>query len=199
MQKIPLSVVTVSSSQSQAGTYALILDEIGGKRRIPIIIGPYEAQAIVLELEQIKAQRPVTHDLFKTFALAHNIHVTEVTISRFTHGVFFSEIHTRDHEGNDRVIDSRTSDAIAIALRFKCPIFTYESVISITGIQQEQGSMMDPEVENEEMSFGEPSESLEEVPLARLQKMLDDAILREEYELASQIRDEINRRKDTDG
>jgi uncharacterized protein len=197
MEKIELTVVTVSTSQSQLGTYALILDEKYGTRRIPIIIGPYEAQAIVFELEQMKPERPFTHDLFRSFAFAHDIILKEVIINRFINGVFFSEIHSMDKEGNMKSVDSRTSDAVALALRFHCPIFTYESIISETALQppSQTGS---GEEEEEESGTSIPLEDLNQFGLQKLEKMLEEAVASEDYELASKIRDEINRRKNTD-
>lgn len=199
MHKIPLAVVAVSGSKSQAGSYALFLDEIGGNRRIPVIIGAYEAQSIVLELEQIKPPRPVTHDLFKTLALAHGITVKEVTISRLANGIFYAEIHTEDAAGNEKVIDARTSDAVAIALRFRCPVFTYESVISAANIVPREDVETEEESGNEESGEAETPEGLKSLPIERLQMMLDDAIANEDYEHASRIRDEINQRKVSDG
>lgn len=199
MQKIPLAVVAVSGSKSQTGSYALFLDEIGGNRRIPVIIGAYEAQSIVLELEQIKPPRPVTHDLFKTLALAHGIMVKEVTISRLEKGVFYAEIRTEDAAGNEKVIDARTSDAVAIALRFRCPVFTYESVISAANIVPQDDMEPEEETDVEETGQTDTPEGLTGLPLERLQIMLDDAIAHEDYELASRIRDEINQRKASDG
>ncbi|HRZ43034.1 MAG TPA: bifunctional nuclease family protein [Bacteroidales bacterium] len=199
MQKIPLAVVAVSGSKSQTGSYALFLDEIGGNRRIPVIIGAYEAQSIVLELEQIKPPRPVTHDLFKTLALAHGITVREVTISRLANGIFYAEIHTEDAAGNEKVIDARTSDAVAIALRFKCPLFTYESVISAANIVPRED--VDPEEDSgiEAAGHTDTPEGLKGLSSEQLLTMLDDAVAREDYELASRIRDEINQRKVSDG
>ncbi len=197
MSKIELNVVGISSSQTQSGGYALILAEREGTRRLPIIIGVYEAQSIAIYIENMKPPRPLTHDLFKTFAIEHQIIVKEVLISKFQEGIFYAEIHSIDAQGNEVVTDARTSDAVAIALRFNCPIYTTEQVISQTGIQFE------PEAEDEENEIGELTEpnktdhtdDLQDLSHEDLKTMLDEAISSENYELASKIRDEINRRK----
>lgn len=197
MEKIALDIVGISSSQTQMGAYALILAERSGSRRLPIIIGAYEAQAIAIELEKMKPQRPLTHDLFRSFALSHQIIVKEIVINKFQEGVFFAEIYSIDPNGNEVVTDSRTSDAIAIALRFDCSVYTYESVLSQTGIVIEPEP--EEEEDEEEVSFHEtPVEQLHDLQdydLEKLKSMLEEAVNKEHYELASKIRDEINRRK----
>jgi uncharacterized protein len=195
MTRIELDVFGISSSQTQTGAYALILSERHGNRRMPIIIGAYEAQAIAIELEKMRPQRPLTHDLFRTFALAHRIRIKEVLISKFQEGIFFAEIYSEDAEGQEVVIDARTSDAVAIALRFDCPVYTVEEVISQTGIHMEP----DPE-DMDEGDIGEEDREISGKTLSdydsnTLKAMLDEAVKGENYELASQIRDEINRRK----
>jgi len=195
MARIELDVVGISSSQTQTGAYALILAERYGNRRMPIIIGAYEAQAIAIELEKMRPQRPLTHDLFRTFALAHQISIREVLISKFQEGIFYAEIYSVDGEGQEVVIDARTSDAVAIALRFGCPVYTVEEVINQTGITMDA----DPESIEDEDTFGEPGETtpkgLTDYDTDTLKSMLEEAVKGENYELASQIRDEINRRK----
>jgi uncharacterized protein len=197
MTRIELDVVGISSSQTQTGAYALILAERLGHRRLPIIIGAFEAQAIVIELEKMRPQRPLTHDLFRTFAMAHQIMIREVLISKFQEGIFYAEIYSVDTNGDEVVIDARTSDAVAIALRFNCPVYTVEEVMTQAGIT------MDPDPEEEEDEdgditgdTGEPkTKSLADYDTDALKVMLEDAVKGENYELASQIRDEINRRK----
>jgi hypothetical protein len=194
MEKIRLDIIGMSYSQSQSGAYALILGERDGNRRLPIIIGGFEAQSIAIELEKIKTPRPLTHDLFKAFADAYHIEITEVIISKFSEGVFYAKLLCTDGTAIKEV-DSRTSDAIALALRFSCPVFTYENIMSAAGILMEE--------EAELLKQNEPSP--EEVPieqvtfsdatLTELKEMLQSAIENEEYEKASSIRDEINRRK----
>jgi uncharacterized protein len=198
MEKIQLEIIGMSYSQSQSGAYALILGEMNGKRRLPIIIGGFEAQSIAIELEKIKTPRPLTHDLFKSLATSFNININEVIINKFSEGVFYAVLVCTD--GNiDMEIDSRTSDAIAIALRFHCPIFTFESIMTSAGI------MIDEEMEKNQPSQKSPvipSQSMEEEDvsfsqssLAELREMLQSAVENEEYEKASKIRDELNKRK----
>ena len=138
MEKIRLEIIGMSYSQSQSGAYALILGERDGKRKLPIIIGGFEAQAIAIELEKIKTPRPLTHDLFKSFAEAFNIRVSEIIVNKFHEGVFYAVLICSDSE-TEIEIDSRTSDAIALALRFNCPIYTYENIMVAAGIVMEEG------------------------------------------------------------
>jgi bifunctional DNase/RNase len=196
MDKIKLKVLGISYSQTQSGAYALILAEEDGEKRIPIIIGGFEAQAIAIELEGLKPPRPLTHDLFINFADAYNINIIDVTINRLEEGIFYSEI-TCDN-GNSRIkIDARTSDSIALALRFKCPIFTTREVMEKAGIE------LDPEQSTEETSAPKPKTSKKEQKekysgksIDDLKKLLDEAIEKENYELASEIRDEIKQREE---
>ena len=198
MEKIQLEIIGMSYSQSQSGAYALILGEMNGKRRLPIIIGGFEAQSIAIELEKIKTPRPLTHDFFKSLATSFNITINEVIINKFSEGVFYAVLVCTD--GNiEMEIDSRTSDAIAIALRFLCPIYTFESIMASAGImidedmEKTQTSKKSPRIpsdspEEEEVSFSQLS-------LAELREMLQSAVENEEYEKASKIRDELNKRK----
>jgi uncharacterized protein len=199
MEKIQLEIIGMSYSQSQSGAYALILGEMNGTRRLPIIIGGFEAQSIAIELEKIKTPRPLTHDLFKSFATSFNIKINEVIINKFSEGVFYAILVCTD--GNiEMEIDSRTSDAIAIALRFHCPIYTFESIMASAGI------MIDEEMEKTQTSqksstiHSNAPEEEEEVSfsllsLVELREMLQSAVEKEEYEKASKIRDELNKRK----
>ena len=202
MEKIQLEIIGMSYSQSQSGAYALILGEMNGKRRLPIIIGGFEAQTIAIELEKIKTPRPLTHDLFKSLATSFNITVNEVIINKFSEGVFYAVLVCTDGD-IEMEIDSRTSDAIAIALRFNCPIYTFESIMASAGI------MIDEEMEKTQTSgkspaipsqSGEEEDEEEEVSfsqlsIAELREMLKSAVENEEYEKASKIRDELNKRK----
>ncbi len=196
MKKLKLEIVGLSYSQTQTGAYALVLGEAKGKRRLPIIIGGFEAQAIAIELEKMTPSRPLTHDLFKSFAETFNILVNEVIIYNLVEGIFFAKLICNDGS-RDVEIDARTSDAIALAVRFDCPIYTYEFILSSAGIiLEDQTATADTvkgaeEVAVENRDNGEfGSRSTEE-----LQEMLSQALSDEEYERASKIRDELNQRK----
>jgi len=194
MQKIRLELTGMSYSQSQSGAYAIILGEEGGKRKLPIIIGSFEAQAIAIEIEKIKTPRPLTHDLFRSFAEAFHIQITEVIINKFSEGVFFAELVCTDGK-TTREVDSRTSDAIALALRFRCPIYTYDHIMLAAGIimDEEQQDAVNEETEiNKDV---DQATDLTVLSLTELKKMLKKAVENEEYEQASRIRDEINHRK----
>ena len=195
MKKLKLEIVGLSYSQTQTGAYALVLGEAKGKRRLPIIIGGFEAQAIAIELEKMTPSRPLTHDLFKSFAETFNILVNEVIIYNLVEGIFFAKLICNDGT-RDVEIDARTSDAIALAVRFDCPIYTYEFILSSAGIiLEDQTSLTEPgtseQVSVETVGDGEfGSRSTEE-----LKEMLNQALSDEEYERASKIRDELNQRK----
>ena len=192
MDKIKLNILGLSVSQSQSGAYALVLAEESGERRIPIIIGPIEAQSIAIQLEGLKPPRPLTHDLFKYMASSFDILILEVIIYKLEEGIFYSEL-VCENFSNKVKIDSRTSDAVALAIRFKCPIYANESVLQMAGISSSDfGKTMN---ESEQDSEVEEDIRLEEKSVQELEKMLNDAINSENYELASQIRDEINKRK----
>ena len=190
-----LNISELSSSQTQTGAYALILEVNGSNKRIPIIIGAYEAQAIALQLEGLKPSRPLTHDLFQSFTNAFNISVIEVEINRFSEGVFYARIICFD--GARKVeIDSRTSDAVALAVRFNCPIYCDDEVIKQTAIEMEE-----EEDDDDFLDFELPDDDLEdltkpsELTLKELEALLQKMIDEENYEEASRIRDEINQRK----
>ena len=194
MDRIRLEIIGMSYSQSQSGAYALILGEQGGARRLPIIIGGFEAQAIAVELEKMKPSRPLTHDLFKNFAEHYNIFIKEVVIDKFMEGVFFAKLVCM--QGNDETeIDARTSDAVALAIRFRCPIYTYENIMSEAGIIMEDKA--DELIEGEDISTIDEGGTTEYSKYGsdELSEVLKKAIENEEYEKASRIRDEINRRK----
>jgi len=194
MQKIRLNILGLSVSQTQSGAYALVLAEENGDRRIPIIIGPVEAQAIAIQLEGLKPPRPLTHDLIKNIAIAFDIVLLEVTIYKLEEGIFYSELLC-EMNGKEVIIDSRTSDAVALALRFKCPIYTSEEILTKSGIvlnADEEFPTSDPLLGEE----SEPSDS----PFANysqqeLEEMLNEAIQNEDYEKASVIKNEIDNRK----
>ncbi len=190
MEKLKLDIVGLSYSQTQSGAYALVLGESTGKRRLPIIIGGFEAQAIAIELEKMTPSRPLTHDLFKNFAEEFHINISEVIIYNLVEGIFFSKLIC-EKDGEEIEIDSRTSDAIALAVRFNCPIYTYEFVLGSAGILLEDDFDKDEETlqESTPEATGPKSLSLEE-----LNQQLSIALENEDYESASKLRDEINKR-----
>ncbi|HOP57798.1 MAG TPA: bifunctional nuclease family protein [Bacteroidales bacterium] len=193
MKRVKLKVMGISYSQTQSGAYALLLIEENGDRRIPIIIGGFEAQAIVIKLENLEPPRPLTHDLFKKVADQFNIAVIEVIIDKLEEGVFFSKLVCNNGE-KEYIIDSRTSDAVAIALRFGCPIYINEEILekaqltnapSDTDIVSEEGTGKSEEAGSE---FSHLSDE-------ELYKMIDEAVKTEDYEKAASIRDELEKRK----
>ena len=151
MEKIKLEIAGLSYSQTQSGAYALVLAETKGKRRLPIIIGGFEAQAIAIELEKMTPSRPLTHDLFKNFAEEYNINISEVIIYNLVEGIFFAKLIC-EQDGTEIEIDSRTSDAIALAVRFECPIYTYEFVLSSAGIILDDEETEESELVEEELN-----------------------------------------------
>lgn len=200
MKKVQLDIVGLSYSQTQTGAYALVLGEVNGKRRLPIIIGAFEAQAIAIELEKMTPSRPLTHDLFKTFAETFNVTVTEVIIYNLVEGIFYAKLICND--GNqDYEIDARTSDAIALAVRFACPVYTYEFILSTAGIILEEDPAVTPSTEGESMeeqtvaAGGSDDNEYHSKSTEELKTMLQTALEDEQYELASRIRDELNNRK----
>lgn len=196
MQKIKLNILGLSVSQSQSGAYALVLAEENGDRRIPIIIGPIEAQSIAIQLEGLKPPRPLTHDLFKHLATAFEIKVTEVIIYKLEEGIFYSELVCMRNE-KQIIIDSRTSDAVALSLRFDCPIYTTNEILQRAGIVIEFENEHTQEEWHQPLS-DEPirgKHEYEKYTSAELKQMLSNAIHAEDYEKASAIRDEITRRR----
>jgi len=192
LKKIELNIVGLSYSQAQSNSYALVLGEVNGKRRLPIVIGHYEAQAIALELEKMKPSRPLTHDLFYNFATTFGINIVEVQITKFHEGIFYATLLC-DNGLSMHEIDSRTSDAVALSIRFHCPIFTTEDIMSQAGILFE-----------EEISSAESTDDLSDedlnsdfkiLTLTELEDELQKAVDNEDYEKASLIRDEIRKRK----
>ena len=194
MEKVKLVIAGLSYSQTQSGAYALMLVEVGGKRRVPIIIGGFEAQAIAVELEKMKPTRPLTHDLFKSFALAYDIYLKEVIIYNFHEGIFYAKLIC-EKDGVVTEIDSRTSDAIAISVRFNCPIFTYSSILEEAGTIIEEGFDLDEIPEEEDFTEDEDDGTLVALSLAELEDKLIEAIENEDYETASKIRDELKKHK----
>ena len=201
MDKIRLEILGLSSSQSQSGSFALVLGEKPGKRRLPIIIGMFEAQAIAIEIEKIIPNRPMTHDLFKSFAGNFNFSIKEIIISDLKEGVFFAKIVC---ENENKLIESaaRPSDAIAIGLRFNAPIYTYEAMLAEAGIEltdEDEQEIPDIQQELEQIrpkkeKSSAGSEKLKDATVDELKALLDKAIEQEDYEKAAKIRDEINKR-----
>lgn len=190
MQKIELTILGLSYSQTQTNSYALILGEVNGKRRLPIVIGHFEAQAIALELEKMKPSRPLTHDLFKSFADTFGITIEEVIINKFQEGIFYALLVCNDDIKINH-IDSRTSDAIALAIRFGCPIYTYEHIMAQAGIAYEDETA-EPETTGSDTE--ENTSEFSMLSLEELNEELQKAVDNEEYERASLIRDEITKR-----
>jgi bifunctional DNase/RNase len=194
MHRVKLKVLGISYSQTQSGAYALILIEENGDRRVPIIIGGFEAQSIVIKLENLEPPRPLTHDLFKSFADEFNISLIEVMIYKLEEGVFYSRLLCNNGE-KELSIDSRTSDAVALALRFGCPIYITEEILEKAGITiTPSGEETNAESENENLFEG-GSSGFETYSDEELYKMIDEAVKTEDYERAATIRDEIEKRK----
>ena len=194
MDKIRLDILGLSASQTSSGSFALILGERGGNRRLPIVIGMFEAQAIAIEIEQITPNRPMTHDLFRSLAENFKINITEIVISELREGVFFAHLACE----NDRSvasIDARPSDAIAIALRFGVPIFTTENVLSEAGIILTDNDDENAEIVKEDVpSSARGNTSIRSASKDELEDMLKKALENEDYEGAARIRDEMSKR-----
>ena len=199
MKKVRLEIVGLSYSQTQSGAYALVLGESTGSRRLPIIIGGFEAQAIAIELEKMTPTRPLTHDLFKAFSETFSIEVTEILIYNLVEGIFYAKLVCTD--GTREVeIDARTSDAIALAVRFNCPIYTYEFILKSAGIVLDDETLPSNETAmaaapTEESISSNPEGEYQSKSTEELKNLLQTALDDEQYELASKIRDEINNRK----
>ena len=191
MEKIKLDIVAISHSVTSSHNYAVILGEEGGKRRLPIVIGGFEAQAIAVAVEKMSPNRPLTHDLFKNTLSNFDITIEEIVINDLVDGIFYAQL-TCVQDGNTFIIDSRTSDAIAMAVRFDCPIYTYEFIMEAAGV----------DVENEEqeskISAAEPEKKkksdISQYSTSQLETMLQKVLENEDYEKAAKIRDELNKR-----
>ena len=207
MSLVRLNIKGISYSQTQNGAYALILNEVDGDRKLPIVIGAFEAQSIAIALEkEIRPPRPLTHDLFKNFADRFDIVVKQVIIHKLVDGVFYSSLIC-ERDKIEEIIDARTSDAIALALRFQAPIFTYKNILDKAGIylkvnpkkegeddENEDSILMDELVANE-LEPIEPRENFKGKTLEELQTLLEEAVNNEDYEKAAHIRDEISKRE----
>lgn len=206
MSLVKLTIKGISYSQTQNGAYALILNEVDGERKLPIVIGAFEAQSIAIALEkEITPPRPLTHDLFKNFADRFEIVVKQVIIHKLVDGVFYSSIIC-ERDKIEEIIDARTSDAIALALRFKAPIFTYKNILDKAGIYLKTSASKKSLSKKEEaviesLILGEDKESVKpasedysKLSLSELNKILDEAVKNENYEKAASVRDEISKR-----
>jgi len=194
MKKIKLDIVGLSYSQTQSGAYALVLGEVGGRRRLPIIIGSFEAQAIAIEIEKMTPSRPLTHDLFKSLAQAYHVSIQEIIIYNLVDGIFYSKLVCSDGKKSIE-IDARTSDAIAIAVRFDCPIYTYEFILSSAGIVIEGNDFVYLENINETPEEQTPSAGFASLSIDELKTKLQEALHDEAYEKAAKLRDELSKRK----
>ncbi|QYA24241.1 bifunctional nuclease family protein [Gramella sp. MT6] len=207
MSLVRLNIKGISYSQTQNGAYALILNEVGGERKLPIVIGAFEAQSIAIALEkEIKPPRPLTHDLFKNFSDRFEIVVKQVIIHKLVDGVFYSSLIC-ERDGIEEIIDARTSDAIALALRFNAPIFTYKNILDKAGIylkadekqREKEGKeeeIIEEELLNEEIDLpSEGTSDYKKMSLEELNELLSQAVNQEDYEKAARIRDEISKRK----
>ncbi|HEX2617684.1 MAG TPA: bifunctional nuclease family protein [Flavobacteriales bacterium] len=199
MEKVELKFLRITYSHTHAGAYALILAEMHGDRRLPIIIGGVEAQAIAIQVENIKPARPLTHDLFKHMSDQLGISLKEVVINDLVEGIFHAKL-VLEQNGQEVEVDARSSDAIALALRFECPIHTYEFIMSAAGLKVEDG---DEEKEGggqepvEKPEKAEKKVNIKSASLDDLKRMLDEALSNEDYERASKLRDELKRREGT--
>ncbi|NNC51062.1 MAG: hypothetical protein HKO01_11040 [Flaviramulus sp.] len=205
MSLVRLNIKGISYSQTQNGAYALILNEVDGDRKLPIVIGAFEAQSIAIALEkEISPPRPLTHDLFKNFSDRFDIVVKQVIIHKLVDGVFYSSLIC-ERDKIEEIIDARTSDAIALALRFQAPIFTYKNILDKAGIylkvnpkkedeENEDSILMDELVANE-LEPNQPRENFKGKTIEELNNLLEEAVNNEDYEKAAHIRDEISKRE----
>jgi bifunctional DNase/RNase len=204
MKKVKLDIVGLSYSQTQSGAYALVLGEVNGRRRLPIIIGAFEAQAIAIEIEKMTPTRPLTHDLFKSMAETFQISISEVIIYNLVDGVFFAKLICSDGK-NTHEIDARTSDAIALAVRFNSSIYTYEFILGSAGIVIEGNDFLflenidgiTKEIDAESLPTSTKTSGFSDFTVDEINQQLKDAIADEAYEKAARLRDELARRNKT--
>lgn len=191
MKKIELEIVALSHSITQTHSYAVVLGEVNGLRRLPIVIGGFEAQAIAVALERMQPSRPLTHDLMKNFMMAFNIDLHEIIINDLQEGIFYSKLICSS-EKDTIEIDSRTSDAVALAVRFGCPIYTYDNILDSAGILMDEDEKKKKVVVTHSDDKGD---DLKKMTIPELESMLNDVLEHEDYIKAASIRDEINKRK----
>lgn len=200
MEKIELDIVALSHSVTQSHNYAVVLGEVSGKRRLPIVIGGFEAQAIAVAMENMSPNRPLTHDLFKNTLETFSVKLVEVVINNLLDGIFYAQLICIGSDGQEFVIDSRTSDAIAMAVRFECPIYTFEFIMESAGIilNQEEESELQSQKKSRDLTASKSSPSSNDLTtfsVEALHKLLEKVLSEENYEKAAKIRDEIERRK----
>jgi bifunctional DNase/RNase len=193
MKKLALEIVALSHSVTQSHNYAVVLGEIEGNRRLPIVIGSFEAQAIAVSMEGMTPNRPLTHDLFKNTLDLYSINLREIVINNLLDGIFYAKLIC-DKEGEIIEIDSRTSDALALAVRFNCPIYTFDFILDSAGIILEDTGESTPT--KEQSPKDKQPKSLSSLSLDKLTNMLEEVLADEDYEKAAEIRDELNRRKE---
>lgn len=198
MKKIELDIVALSHSLTQSQNYAVVLGEQTGNRRLPIVIGGYEAQAIAVAMERMMPSRPLTHDLLKNVLMVYDIELKEVIINNLIDGIFYAQL-VCEQDGETIEIDSRTSDALAMAVRYNCPIFTYEFILESAGILLDEDGEPTTESASKTPSkrrAEKPENAIKSLPLQELEEMLEEVLEKEDYERAAEIRDEINRRRE---
>tara|TARA_B100001059_G_scaffold10625_1_gene8701 strand:+ start:518 stop:1117 length:600 start_codon:yes stop_codon:yes gene_type:complete len=197
MQKVRLEISGIAYSQTQSGSYVLTLSEASGNRKLPIVIGGFEAQAIAVELEKMIPNRPLTHDLIKAFCVSFDVVIKEVLIYKFVEGVFYAKLIC-ERDGVLTEIDSRTSDAIAVGVRFNSPIYTFSNVLEDAGITRDQEDAFESDSlishDDDTLELDEATTSYSSSSMKELEKQLQDALEKEDYELASKLRDEIKKR-----
>lgn len=196
MNKIELEIVSLTHSVTQSHSFAVILGEKHGKRRIPIVIGNAEAQAIAIALENIVPTRPLTHDLMRDMLFSFEVNIEEIIIHNLIDGIFYSTIVCK-HNNETYEFDSRTSDAVALSTRFKCPIYTYETILETAGVSIEENDIIEPEqppISKEEAPVKRKENDYAALSLQELEKQLQRALESEDYEKAATIRDEISKR-----
>ncbi len=196
MEKVDLKFLRITYSHTHAGAYALILAETQGDRRLPIIIGGVEAQAIAIQVENIRPARPLTHDLFKSFCDQFSINLKEVVINDLVEGIFHAKL-VLEQGGREVEVDARSSDAIALALRFACPIRTFEFILAAAGLKMEEGEGEAAEAGNAPQEEPSRKKDLHTASADELRQLLKEALENEDYEGASKLRDELKRREGT--
>lgn len=198
MSKIELEIVALSHSLSQSHNYAVVLGEKDGNRRLPIVIGSFEAQAIAVAMERMTPNRPLTHDLFKNTLDTFDIVVKEVIINKLYDGIFYARL-VCDKKGEVYEIDARTSDSLAMAVRYNCPVYTYDFILDAAGISYDETQEGEKSPESDKKKIGSSDTGdIDSMPVSRLKEILEDALKEEDYEKAARIRDELNKRKQKD-